>query len=292
IREAVRREVIAGPKVLVSGAPITTTGGHFYFMGLEADTVEAVIEAFRSQVKAGADHVKMMVSGGGFTPGTNIRRSQYRPEHVQAAVSEARRLHRQLIAHCHATEAIAYAAEAGVDNIVHCSWQTEEGLQVDERALDAIIDKGIYIDPTIAVGFRPLEQALATEQPLSPRTRARLDDRNERLAVFRRMWERGARFITGTDSGMDNTPFTDWALTPERMVVDLGLTPMQALQTGTKVAAEALGKQATIGTLAEGRPADITVVRGDPLTDIRALYNVDAVLLGGRVVKRGGALTV
>lgn len=292
VREAVARDIIPGPRMLVSGAPITTTGGHFYFMGGEADTVEEVVAAFRTLVKLGADHIKMMVSGGGFTPGTNTRRSQYRLEHVRAAAEEARRLHKHFVAHCHATEAITYAAEAGVDTIVHCSWQGEAGVRVDEVALRQIIDKGIYVDPTIAVGYRPFERALSAGTVLSPEMRAWHDQRDERLAIFRRMWELGARLIVGTDSGMPNTPFGDWALTPELMVKELGLTPLQAIQAGTKVAAEALGRSAEIGTVEAGRLADLTVVRGDPLADITALYDVDTVLIGGRVMKQAGILRV
>ena len=290
VREAVARGIIPGPRMLVSGAPITTTGGHFYFMGGEADTVEEVITAFRSLVKLGADHVKMMVSGGGFTPGTNTRRSQYRLEHVRAAVDEARRLHKHFVAHCHATEAIAQAAEAGVDTIVHCSWQTEEGLRVDEDALQQIVAKGIYVDPTIAVGYRPLQQARTTGTTLPQEMQAWHDQRTQRLAIFRRMWDLGARFIVGTDSGMNNTPFSDWALTPELMVKDLGLTPLQAIQAGTKVAAEALGRSRELGTVEPGKLADLTVVQGDPLADITALYEVDTVLIGGRVMKQAGVL--
>ena len=290
VREAVRRGIILGPRMLVSGAPITTTGGHFYFMGCEADTVEEVIAAFRAQVKAGADLVKMMVSGGGFTPGTNMRRAQYQLEHVRAAAGEAARLHRQLVAHCHATESIGYAAEAGVNNIVHCSWLTEAGMKVDEEALQKIVDKGIYVDPTIAVGYRGMEQALQGDDRRPPDLQERWDGRARRIEVFRNMWDRGVRFIVGTDSGMPHTPFGDWALTPELMVREMGLSPSEAIQAGTKVSSEALGMQADIGTLAEGKLADIVVVRGDPLADVRALYDVDTVLLAGRVAKRGGAL--
>jgi imidazolonepropionase-like amidohydrolase len=106
------------------------------------------------------------------------------------------------------------------------------------------------------------------------------------------MGEAGVRFIVGTDSGMNHTPFSDWALTRERMVLDLGLSPFAAIQAGTKIAAEALGMAEEIGTLAAGRVADITVVRGDPLARVAALYAVDTVFLEGRPVKRCGALVV
>jgi imidazolonepropionase-like amidohydrolase len=290
VREAVRRGLIAGPRLLVSGAPITTTGGHFYFMGLEADSVEEVVAAFRAQVKLGADHVKMMVSGGGFTPGTNTRRSQYRFEHVEAAVSESVRLHRPLVAHCHATEAIAHAAEAGVHDIVHCSWHTEDGIRVDERALHTIVDKGIYIDPTIAVGYRGVERALAGAAEMTPALAERRAARAARIEVVRMMLERGVRYIVGTDSGMDHTFHGDWALTPELFVREVGMTPLDALRAGTSVAAEALGRAHEIGSLAPGMLADITVVRGDPLTDITALYAVDTVIGAGAVKKQGGTL--
>jgi len=288
-REAVARGIIPGPRLLVCGAPITTTGGHFSFMELEADSVEEVIAAFRAQVKLGADHVKMMVSGGAFTPGTNTRRAQYGPAHVHAAVSEGKRLHKQLVAHCHATEAIAFAAEAGVDYIVHCSWQTEDGMAADEGAIRNIIEKGIYVDPTLAVGYHARTAMIASGSHDMDRW---AEERARRLEIFREMRARGARFIVGTDSGMPETPFSSWAVTPELFVHELGFSPIEAIQAGTKVTAEALGMAAEIGTLAEGKRADITIVNGDPLADIRALGDVDTVLAGGKVMKHGGRMNV
>ena len=89
---------------------------------------------------------------------------------------------------------------------------------------------------------------------------------------------------------MTDTPFGDWALTPELMVKELGLTPLQAIQAGTKVAAEALDRARELGTVEPGKLADLSVVRGDPLADITALYDVDTVLIGGRVLKQAGVL--
>jgi imidazolonepropionase-like amidohydrolase len=292
VRDAIRDGIILGPRMLVSGAPITTTGGHFWYMGNEADSEDEVRQAFRRQVRAGADFIKIMVTGGGTTPGTNPRRAQYSLRHMQAAVEEKQRLQKGIVAHCHATEGIGNAAEAGVDTIVHCSWMApEDGTDFDRRILERIIERGIFVDPTLAVYYRSVERRLAHADE-DPGLEAVLAGRREKAQIMREMWEQGARFITGTDSGMPNTEFADWALSAQLFVEELGLSFADTLAAATRICAEALGLQDETGTLEPGKAADAVIVRGDPSARITALFEVDTVVLAGRLVKQGGGMLV
>lgn len=292
VREAIRDGIILGPRILVSGAPLTTTGGHFWYMGNEADSEDEVRQAFRRQVKAGADFIKIMVTGGTTTPGTNPRRAQYSLRHMQAAAAERQRLQKGIVAHCHATEGIGNAAEAGVDTIVHCSWLApERGFDYNRRIAARIVERGIFVDPTLAVRYRWLQRWLALDGE-SPQIQAALAEREQKAAMLRDMWEQGARFITGTDSGMPDTDFADWALSAELLVREVGLTPTDAIAAGTRVCAEALGLLSETGTLEPGKVADAVIVRGDPGASITALYDVDTVVLAGRVVKQSRAMLV
>ena len=114
IRQAVQDGIIPGPHMLVAGTPITTTGGHCHMFGTEADSVDQVRTAVRGQVKRGADWIKIMATGGRFTPRTNPRQSQYPVDTLRAAVEDAARLEVSVAAHCLAAVGVRNAVEAGV----------------------------------------------------------------------------------------------------------------------------------------------------------------------------------
>ena len=112
LRESIRSGIIPGPRLLVAGTPITTTGGHCNMFGSEADTEEEVTKAVRKQLKLGADHIKIISTGGGFTPGTNVRAPQYSSQILKAAVEDAERLGLKVSAHCHATQGVVNCVNA------------------------------------------------------------------------------------------------------------------------------------------------------------------------------------
>ena len=291
LREAVQRGIAPGPHLIVAGAPLTTTGGHFHFMGGEADSVDELLRVLRQQVKAGADFIKIMATGGALTPNTNTRRAQFGLPALRAVVEEGRRLERAIVAHCHATEGIRAAAAAGVSGIVHCSWLAPGGgLEYDPAAVDQMLQHGIVVDPTLAVGYRAMMHAIEAGATGAPRER--YDLWQARLPYFREMLARGVPFIVGTDSGMPNTGFAEWAQTPALFVRELGMAPLEAIAAGTSGAARALGIAEETGTLAAGKRADITIVRGDPETAIEALFAVDTVVRDGELVKQDGRLLV
>ena len=286
IRQAIEDGIIPGPRLLVTGTPITTTGGHCNMFGTEADTASEVVQAIRSQFKLGADWIKIMSTGGGFTPGTNIRAPQYPAETLRDAVVDAERLGLQVAAHCHATAGVRNCVEAGVHNLIHCTWLSEdpaEGYDYDPDVADAIVEKGLFVDPTLA-----LVRLNSLRDPERARERAAERDPVRRFEVLRDMWDRGVKFVTGMDSGMTNARFDDFAYIPEVMVDSMGISPMEAIVCSTKTSAECLGILEETGTLEPGKDADVVMVQGDPLADIRALHSVDTILKRGSLVKRNG----
>jgi imidazolonepropionase-like amidohydrolase len=279
LREASGRGLISAPRVIAAGGAITTTGGHCWFFGLEADGEAELRYAVRSQSKAGADYIKVMASGGGLTPRTNPVAPQYTAQEMRAIVDEATRLGLDVAAHCHGTASVAYAAAAGARTIEHCSFLTPEGLVYDEEVARAVIAAGCYVCPTIAIG----ERAAATLPPDHPMRLIKERTGERRIENLRRLHAAGARLISGSDAGVTLTPFEDFAYNITLLVDRVGLTPHQAIQTATLHAAEALRRD-DLGALAPGRSADLLAVHGNPLDAIHALFDVALVVSRGRRV--------
>ena len=292
IRSAIESGIVPGPHLMVAGTPITTTGGHCHMFGTEADSLDEVLTALRGQVKLGADWIKIMSTGGRFTPRTNPRMPQYPVEVLRAAVVDAERLGVRVAAHCHAASGVRNCVEAGVHNLIHASWMSEDpegGYDYDPAVADEIAEKGLYVDPTIAAtgALREVRAPGWLERNLGSGF-----DLERRYEILRDMWDRGVKFVTGLDSGMDYLRFDDYAWVPTLMVEKMGISPLDAIVSGTKTSADCLGVLDEAGTLEPGKRADVVVVQGDASNDIRALLSVDTVIKAGKVVKRSGASAV
>ena len=288
IKQAIDDGIIPGPRLIVAGTPITTTGGHCNSFGTEADTTADVVRAVRQQFKLGAGYIKIMATGGGFTPGTNVRAPQYSAETLKAAVQDAERLGLRVAAHCHASAGVRNCVEAGVHNLIHCSWLAEDPRQMydyDPADADMIAEKGIWVDPTLALNRLNRLRGKQTGG-------SAMSDPQRRFEILRDMWDRGVKFVTGMDSGMTNARFGDFAYIPQVMVEEMWITPMEAIICATQTSAECLGIADETGTLEAGKSADVVIVEGDPSADITALHNVDTIVAQGRVVKRAGTLAV
>ncbi len=260
--------------------------------GTEADTAEDVVHAIRQQFKLGADCIKIMSTGGGFTPGTNVRAPQYPASTLRAAVEDAERLGMRVAAHCHAAAGVRNCVEAGVHNLIHCSWLAEDPADIyayDPAVADTIAEQGIFVDPTLALG-RLNRLRGRGDCPRGPG--GAMGDPVRRMEILRDMWDRGVKFVTGMDAGMTNAHFDDFAYIPQVMVEDMHITPMEAIVCSTKTSAECLGILDETGTVEVGKAADIVVVEGDPSTDIKAMHNVNSIVKQGDVVKRAGELLI
>ena len=289
IKKAIEDGIIPGPRMIVAGTPITTTGGHCNMFGTEADSLEEVLTAVRNQFKLGAGYIKIMSTGGGFTPGTNVRMPQYPVETLRAAVEDAERLNLRVAAHCHAASGVRNSVEAGVHNLIHCSWLSEDPDEIydyDEDVVEKIIEKGIWVDPTIALhDLNEMRGNPSIGRPSSGHYERRIE-------ILRDMWEKGVKFVTGMDSGMTNAGFGDFAYIPEIMVNRLQITPMEAIVCATKTSAECLGLGDETGTLEVGKAADVVVVDGNPLEDIRAMHDPNTIIANGQIIKRSGQVII
>lgn len=274
LRDAIASELLGGPRILAAGSPITITGGHCHFLGLEADGEPAVRAAARRELKSGANCLKIMSTGGRMTPGTNTGVAQYSVAEIHAAVEEGQRADVSVAAHALGTAGIRNATAAGVNTIEHCNWLSREG--------------GFEFDP--AVASQMAEQGTAVVPTLTPLKRAAPALRDHVLHSMRQMVSLGVPFVAGTDAGVSLTPFDSLLAELEIYVSDVGLTPIQAIQAATGNAARALKVDETLGTLVKGRAADLVAVHGDPSVNIGALRSQHMVIKGGRTVAENGTL--
>lgn len=293
LRAAQRAGLCPGPRLLLSGTPITTTAGHCWMFGTEADTADEVVRAVRQQKKLGADCIKIMATGGMFTPTANPRTTQYPLDTLRAAVREAERLGLPIAAHTLSAPGARECVEAGVHHLIHCRWYSADpakGLDYDPEVADRIAAGGHWVDVTFGHHLLGLEAVAAGAPPPRPHwsVAAAPVSQEEHLEVARDMRERGVRFITGLDMGMAHARFDRSSANARAFVGWLGYTPWQALAASTAESAEALGLGGEVGSIRPGLVADLMAVAGDPGADITALEPAVDVVQGGRFVKRAG----
>ena len=274
LKRAIDEGHLDGPRILACGLPITTTAGHLHYMGISADSTDEVLKAVRTVVAMGVDWVKVCATGGGLTPGSNVRRPQYSAETLTALVQDAHRLGRKVAAHAHGTAGIMNCAIAGTDSIEHCSWMgEEEGHRYDEDAVDLIRKKGLYVSHTITGPRTGSPEELEA---------LRNSEYGERFALLRRTMEEGVRMVISSDAGVPDTRFEDFTGGLVIAVKCCGFSPMGAIIASTSRAAEMLGMADRVGSLEPGKHADILAVDGDPLQDIGAIRRIIGVFKDGQ----------
>ena len=293
VRDALRSGLALGPRLLVCGAPITTTGGHLNWCGLRADSCDDVIRALRQMVEAGADFIKVMATGGMMTPGSQAGHSQYDLETLRALVTDSHRLHRHVAAHVLGADGCRDAIDAGVDTLEHCSWLTADGIRgqssMDEAAVERVDASHQSVHMTLAAMNRTPFRDLAHLDALPADERERIRAAG---ANFRYMRERGVPHVVSTDAGVIDTPFHEFPLSVISAVVALDTTPVDAVHLVTGAAAQAIGLGRLTGELVPGRQADILVVDGDAAENICNISRTVSVYLGGQEVVRKRRLEV
>jgi imidazolonepropionase-like amidohydrolase len=276
VRRAVTEGLFPGPRILGAGRPVCMTGGHGNSIGREADGPDDARKAVREQLKAGADVIKLIATGGVMTPGVEPGSPQLTLEEMRAAIEEATKAGRRTAAHAQGSTGIADAIEAGITTIEHGIFLTDEIIAAMKR-------KGVFLVATLAAPAAISAGGLAAG---IPDYMVRKSDAvvTAHVASFRRAHEAGARIAAGADSGTPLNPHG--SLLPElELMVKYGMTPLEAIRSATSVAAEALGLGGETGRVAEGHAADLLAVTGDPAERIGALGDVRLVLARGAIIK-------
>jgi len=292
LRDAINDGDVIGPRMQVSGPPLGITGGHcdnsllpfefHYSAEGVADGKEAVTHRVREVIKYGADVVKFCASGGVFSKGDNPLLEQYSPEEMATLITESHRLGRKVAAHAHSAISIKDAVRAGVDSIEH-------GIFLDDEGIRLMKDHQTYLVPTSYPLFWFEENAPTMHLPPWVMEKAAIiipAAKKNVAAAFRS----DVRVALGTDAGVYPHGLNGGEFST---MVQLGLSPVKALQSGTVNAADLMGWSDRIGSVRAGMFADLVAVKGDPLTDIRLLQHVQFVMKDGVVYKNeiSGQLT-
>jgi imidazolonepropionase-like amidohydrolase len=287
MRNAIAKGIFVGPRMLVATYGIGATGGHFddtagfrdflfrhepdYSDGI-ADSPDAIRKAVRFQIKNGADVIKAAVSGGVLSLTDEVDTPQFTPAEMVALVDETHRLRKKIAVHCHGDQAAKEAIEAGVDSIEHGSFLKPETLQLMKT-------KGTYLVPTLMATEWIMGKIDTYPPAVAAKAKAAAAARSE---MFRNAVKLGVKIGLGTDAavyphGQNAKEF--------KLMVDLGMSPLEALRAGTSVDADLLGISQKVGTLEKGKLADIVAIPGDPTTDITATERVSFVMKEGKIVK-------
>lgn len=277
LRNAIENGQVPGPRLQVAGKPIVATGGHIWYFGREADGPAEVTKAVREQVKAGADLIKVMLTGGSANVGERPDRMQLNSDELAAAADTAAEAGLPLAVHAHSGAAVRAAAEAGATTVEH-------GALLDDDGIEALLETGCALVPTQAV-YRRLGDNVDGWDPRKAAAAAALfDTKQETLA---KAIAAGVRIGVGTDSGRH---FPHGQAVAEMVeLVEAGMSTEDVLLAATRGNAELIGApESAAGIVAEGQVADLVGVHGDPREDLRRLTRPALVVARGNLVRHMG----
>jgi imidazolonepropionase-like amidohydrolase len=287
LRDAIADGIVPGPRMAVAGTYITTTSGAGDITGLAPDVVlpsdmragiansaSEVRRRVRELLNGGADFIKIMATGAVLTRGTRPGVPEFSEEELRAAVEEAAKYGARVTAHAHGADGIKNAVRAGVQSIEH-------GSLMDDEAIRLMKERGVYLVADIYNGDYIASEGRRQGWP-EEYLRKNDETTEAQRQGFRKAVAAGVRIAFGTDSGV--YPHGDNARQLPYMV-RYGMTPMQALQAATLVAARNIGWEDRVGSLAPGKYADVVAVEGDALADLASFGRVAFVMKGGAVVK-------
>jgi imidazolonepropionase-like amidohydrolase len=266
---------ILGPRVLASGRVVTMTGGHGWWIGLQADGPDAVRRAARENLRAGARSIKLMATGGMMTGGRQAGQPQLTIEEMAAAVEEAHKRGVPVAAHAESRVGVLNALRAGVDSVEH-------GHGGDQEAIDLLLERGAALVPTILSDRRIIDHGVAAGIP--DFVVEQCDALHESLVVFlEAAIAAGVRIAAGNDGGAPLVPIGDMVGELELYVAH-GMRPLAALASATSETAALFGLD-DVGLVEEGYTADLLVVDGDPLDSVEALRAPVVVLRAGTPIE-------
>jgi imidazolonepropionase-like amidohydrolase len=293
-KAAVERGIVKGPRLLVSDRPLSQTGGHGDWRRMSeaqapeifcptagmrsvvCDGVDEVRRAAREQLRMGADQIKVMASGGAMSPADELSATQYALEELKAAVEEAEGARTYVMAHAYNDASVRNCLEAGVRSIEH-------GNLIDEETAHLIVEADAYLVPTL-VTYEALSEE-GKNYGVPENVIRKIDEaRKVGIRALRYAYEAGVKIASGSDllGPLQSRKARELEIKTEVM------SPMESLVSATKTNAELFGMENEIGTVQEGKLADLLVVAGNPLENIAILQksdNLRLIMKGGMMVK-------
>lgn len=285
VKIAVDKGILPGPRLQISISPLSTTGGHFdlwlnsgfdikpmypgYPSGI-ADGPDEVRKTVRKVMRAGADFIKVMVTGGVISANDHPEYPQFNSQELDVIMDEARTRNLQVVAHAHGTKGIKNALNAGVNSIEH-------GTCLDDECIGLMLSKGTYLVPTFVamkINKKMAEDESSDLPDWSRDDAIRMEKIHEKN--MKKAYKAGVKIVMGTDSGVIPHGRN---LEELKYLHKIGMSPMEAIMAGTKKAAESLGWENKLGTIEEGKLADIVMSKKNPLTDIESLGDPDNILM-------------
>ena len=284
LRDAINRGWIDGPRIIAAGG-VGITGGHGDVSGMNPELMEFYTDASicdgpydcrratRNAIKYGADLIKITSTGGVLTDRNTGTGQQMEMDELKEVVLAAKRMGRKVASHAHQEDGIMAALEAGVDSIEHGSYTGEKAIKLFKKT-------GAYLVPTLLAGHTVVEMAQNSDF-MSPAIRDKaLKVGAEMQGNLSRAYKAGVKIAYGTDSGVSKHGTNAYEAV---LMAKAGMSTLDIIQAATVNAADLLGMSDQLGTLEQGKQADIIATDISPLEDINQLLDVDFVMKGGKV---------
>jgi len=275
LNEAIKSGLSKGPRMQLSGKLITMTGGHGHQFGREVDSPHEARKAAREQLKNGVDLIKIMATGGVMTEGVQPGAPQLTEEEMRAAIIEAHKAERKTATHAQGVEGIKNALRAGIDSIEH-------GIFLDDEAIELMVHNDVFLVPTLAAPYWIIDAGVEKGVPefAVEKSKAVIESHAK---SFQKAREAGVKIAMGTDAG---TPFNKHGKNKFeiKMMVENGMKPIEAIKAATMGGAELMELTDKLGSISEGKLADMVVVDGKPDQDIEDIYEVAEVYKEGKRV--------
>jgi imidazolonepropionase-like amidohydrolase len=245
-----------------AGQMICTTGGHGWSIGYQADGPVEIIKGVRTQIRSGVDVIKFMATSGVLTRGSKPGMPQLNPDELRAGIEEAHKASLKTAAHVQGIEGAWNAVRAGIDSIEH-------GVSLDDDIIREMIDRNVFLVPTLSAPFRILERGIQAKIPREYVEKTRRI-KEAHVSSINRARQAGVKIAMGTDAG---TPFNFHGENAMELcyMVENGFSETEAIVSATSRAAELLGSDTEVGRIAPGMKADLLVVEGNPLKSIKIL---------------------
>ena len=296
LKSLIDNDEIDGPEIFPTGTPLTIENGHCWFFGAIANDTKEICSIIEKQLKLGAAHIKIMASGGYFTPSSNPRISQYSFKILNEVVNFCNDNDTYLCAHTLSNESTKSCIDAGVHNIIHGRWfdkSLDKSYKFEEDYSKKISDKGIFVDSTISKHLLEYESKLKGEKQRKPNPNVINSEPTleEIINIFRKLDNDNVDIIGALDMGMSQAFFDKCVASAWAHVEWLGFDHWKAIRSITSLNAKALKIDNYKGSLKKNYIADIVSFRSDPTLNIRNLEtNPNSVIKAGKAIKINGQI--